>query len=292
MKKLILLIFLFPLMAMAQEIKNGTIIFDLHPKKKQVDTTTTTPAEPMYPSDEEEEQARHKPGSVVKPKPEPKSATQEDWKKNGLFNLFFHAGMNACQVDGDGYSGYNYLGAEFGVGAMIKVHPILSVSMAFDYSMKGAKETFRNDSTAQLSTTYYVSGQRYQAQFDYLQVPIALNIDAVTKKNKQFMLLNVGLAPGVLVRFKQFDEAGDNVTNAPPEGQPHKFDLSGFVSMYFIIHKNYAIGGKFSYSITRVRGPNLAGITRLLGEYNNDFTIDFMYIMNPPKKGGGRIKGM
>jgi len=290
-KQIVLLLFLIPVLIRAQEFKNGAIIFDMHPKKKNADTTTTTtPADTKYPSDEEAEEEAQQHKRIVKPKPEPKPVN-EDWKKDGLFKLLFHAGLNACQVDGDGYSGYNYLGAEFGLGTMIKLHPVLALSVAFDYSMKGAKETFKNDSSAALSTTYLTSRQLYQVQFDYLQVPIALNIDAITVKNKQLMLLNFGLAPGVLVRFKQFDEAGDNVTSAPPEGLPHRFDLSAFGSLYFIIHKNYAIGGKFSYSITRVRGPNLAGITRLLGEYNNDLTLDFMYIMPAPKSKGKRVKG-
>lgn len=280
-KKLLLFLLMIPVGLMAQEIKNGTIIFDMHPKKdKAPDTTTNTVQEQKYPSDEEEEEEQNaKKHRIVRPKPEPSTSVKADWRKDGLFQALFHAGFNACQVDGDGYSGYNYFGAEFGLGALMKVHRLVSLTMEFNYTMKGAKQAFRPDS---LSATYTL--QKYQVQWDYLEVPIGININAVTPKNKQIMLLSLGLAPAVMTRYKQFDEDGDNVTNNPPEGQPHRFDLSAFGGFYFVIHKNYAIGGKFSYSITKVRGPNLTGISRLLGEYNNDLTVDFMYILNTTPK--------
>ena len=279
---MVLFLFLFPVALMAQEVKNGTIIFDMHPKKNKAPDTTTVQQEQKYPSDEEEEEEQNaKKHRIVKPKPEPSTVSvKEDWRKNGLFQALFHAGFNACQVDGDGYSGYNYFGGEFGIGAMVRVHRFFSVSMEFNYTMKGAKQTLRTD-----SLSIATSLQKYQVQWDYLEVPIGLTINAVTPKNKQIMLITLGLAPAVMVRYKQFDEDGDNVTNNPPEGQPHRFDLSAFGGFYFVIHKNYAIGGKFSYSITKVRGPNLMGISRLLGEYNNDLTVDFMYILDTGKKG-------
>jgi hypothetical protein len=285
--KLIFLIFLFPAFIKAQEIKNGAIIFDMHPKKNAPDTTTTQQQQ-TYPSDDEEDQEqKSKKGKIVKPPKEQNptpSSVKADWAKYGLFQALFHVGFNACQVDGDGYSGYNYLGAEFGIGALIKVHRLLSVSMEFNYTMKGAKQDFRTDSLSIATST-----QQYQVQFDYLEVPLALNINAVTPKNKQVMLLTLGLAPAVLIRFKEINEDGQNVTNyPPPEGYPHRFDLSAFGGIYFIIHRNYAIGGKFSYSITKIRGPNINGLTRLFGEYNNDLTVDFMYILDTAKKNNKR----
>jgi hypothetical protein len=284
--KLIFLMFLFPALIRAQEIKNGAIIFDMHPKKNTPDTTTTQQQQ-TYPSDDEEDQEqKSKRGKIVKPPKEQNptpSSVKADWAKYGLFQALFHAGFNACQMDGDGYSGYNYIGAEFGIGALIKVHRLLSVSMEFNYTMKGAKQTQQSD-----SLSIATSLQKYQVQLDYLEIPLALNINAVTPKNKEVMMLTLGLAPAIVTRYKQFDEDGDNVTSNPPEGQPHRFDLSAFGGLYFIIHKNYAIGGKFSYSLTRVRGPNINGLTRLLGEYNNDLTVDFMYILDTAKKNNKR----
>ncbi len=281
-RKLVMLLFLFPAAMMAQEIKNGAIIFDMHPKKNKPDTTTVQP-ETKYPSDEEEEQEQiAKRGKVVKPPKEQNttpSSVKADWAKYGLFQALFHAGFNGCQVDGDGYSGYKYIGAQFGVGALVKVHRFLSVSVEFNYSMKGAKQDFRTDSLSIATST-----QQYKVQFDYLEVPLALNIDAVTPKNKQVMMLTLGLAPALLTRFKEINEDGQDVTNNPPEGQPHRFDLSAFGGIYFVIHRNYALGGRFSYSITRIRGANINGLTRLLGEYNNDLSFDFMYIMDTAKK--------
>ena len=267
------------------EFKNGSIIFDMHPKKKQADTTQQD-QQPVSDSDDDgnQQQMNGKKIKKEKPKPEQSMSVQQYWREYGLIQPIFHAGFNACQIDGDGYSGYNYLGFEGGIGGTIKVHPIMSVSIEFNYSMRGAKEPHQYDSTLASSTTYTAIGQNYQVQIDYVQIPIALNIDAISVKKKSLMVLNFGLTPGVVVRFKEFDEAGDNVTATPPEGQPHRFDLSAFGGLYFVIHKNFMLGGQFQYSITRIRGPNLNGLTRLLGEYNNDLTVDFKYILFTPKK--------
>lgn len=285
MKKInLLLILFFPVLAMAQtQIKNGSIIFDMNGKKKPADTTQQQQNYNPYESDEDYLKGNSK-QPKSKSKPEQTTSVHEYWRQYGLFQPIFHAGFNACQIDGDGYSGYNYLGFEGGIGARIKVHPVMSVSVEFNYSMRGAKQPHGYDSTLASSTTYTAIGQNYQVQLDYMQVPIALNIDAISVKKKSLMVLNFGLTPGVVIRFKQFDQAGDNVTSAPPEGQPHVFDLNAFGGLYFVIHQNFMLGGQFQYSITRIRGPNLNGLTRLLGEYNNDLTFDVKYILFTAKK--------
>ena len=274
-KKLTLLIFLFPAFIMAQDVKNGAITFDLHPKKdKPADTTQ----QQQTTSDDDDEQQKPKKQKKVRESSGPMLYTAADYKREGLFKAWFHAGVNGSQIDGDNYAGYNQIGLDAGVAALLRFHKYLAFSMSLDYSMKGARQQLKQDPNAPTLS-------KYQVQWDYLEVPIGLTINAVTPKNKQIMLITLGLAPAVMVRYKQFDEDGDNVTNNPPEGQPHRFDLSAFGGFYFVIHKNYAIGGKFSYSITKVRGPNLMGISRLLGEYNNDLTVDFMYILDTGKKG-------
>ena len=125
-----------------------------------------------------------------------------------------------------------------------------------------------------------VSQQRYHTVLDYVEVPVGVNI-----YGKNLVVFSVGLSVAALVYYQQFDEDDDNVTSNPPEGsQPHKVDFCGWASLDFIIHKNFMIGGKFSYSLIKFRGPRLPGISAVNGEYNNDLSLRLSYIIPTVKK--------
>jgi len=265
-KKLTLLIFFFPMLIMAQDVKNGGISFDLHGKKKTVDTTQTDD----QPAPDNDDQTQQKPQKIRKPKPEPATTTQDDWKKNGLFTALFHAGVNGAQIDGDDYAGYDQVGFDGGVGAMVRFHKYLSFSMSLDYSMKGAREHLVNNPNAPTLS-------RYQVQWDYIEVPVMLNV-----LDKNLIMFGIGLQPGVMVRYKEFDENGDNVTSNPPFGTPRLFDLEGVAALHFIAWKKVTFGVKFSYSLTKIRGD--LGINRFNGEYNNVLTFEVGYLLSTVKK--------
>jgi len=268
-KKLTLLIFLFPLLLMAQNttIKNGTISIDLGKKKQQQDTV---PPRSPYSSDDED--------AAPKAKKERKQAAAEpkqqapDYRKEGLFKALFTAGVSGCQIDGDGYGGYNYPGFEGGIGAMVRFHKFLSASLGIDYTMKGAKQAFVFDGGSQ-----YL--QLYRVEVDYIAIPVTLNVHA-----KDLIMVNAGLQPGFLTRFSERTSDGQDITNQVV--QPNPVDLEVIGGLYFIIKKHYMLGGKFSYSLFKIRGPDSfsTGLSRLVGEYNNDITISFTYILDTVKK--------
>jgi len=263
---LCLLLFLCPALTMAQaEMKNGTITFDFG-KKKQVKQDTSR----QLPATTEEK-------VTPKPKKEKKqstttinksSETNADSKRNGLFSGLFHAGFNACQVDGDNEWGYKYIGAAVGIGALARFHPWISVSMELNYSMKGAK--------ARLLSTPQVS-RRFAIQWDFVEAPVLLNVHY-----KELLMISAGLATGYMVRYKELDDDGIDKTANPLYGQPKKIDLCFTGGVHFIIKKHFAIGCRFSYSTLKLRGayPN----TRVNGQYNNYFTLRFMYILNADSK--------
>src|SRR4051812_33753167 len=117
-KKLTLLILLMPFVAFTQtQYKDGKLTIDFGGKnKQQVDTPKQEKT--VYPSDEEEAEenktAKQRRAERKASKPEVKD--DFDFKKDGLFKGLFHAGLNACQVDGDNEYGYKYLGANVGAG--------------------------------------------------------------------------------------------------------------------------------------------------------------------------------
>jgi len=188
-----------------------------------------------------------------------------------LFKGLFNVGLNACQVDGDNQAGYRYLGFHGGVGVMVRYHKYLSTSIEINYSMKGAKERIVQNPNPN-------SRQLYQMQLDYIDIPISL----LNVHDKKLVMFSLGLTPSVLVRYKERDGVGNDVTDNPPYGQPKRFDLSGFAGFGFVIKQQFYLGGKFSYSFIKMRGAYPG--TKTNGQYNNVITFRFMYILGSIKK--------
>lgn len=271
-KKLTLLILFLPVLLFSQtEYKNGTITFDLNKKKKTEQADTVQPQKTVYPSDEEEEEYEETPKQKREKKKAAASDNKEDFdfKRDGLFKGLFSVGLNACQVDGDNEYGYKYLGANVGVGAMVRFHKYMSVSMELTYSMKGAKARYSQGGA---------NANFFRTNFDYLEVPISFNVH-----DKKLVMFSAGLAPAVLVRYKEWDRVtGNEVTDNPPYGQPKKFDLSAFGGFYFVIKQQFVLGAKFSYSVLKLRGAEPG--SKVNGQYHNVLTFRFMYILNAIKK--------
>ncbi len=273
-KKLTLLIFLLPFLAFAQtQYKDGTISIDFGKKdKKQQPVDTPKPEKFVYPSDEEEAEAETPKQRREKKKASTDNKEDFDFKRDGLFKGLFNVGINAAQVDGDNQAGFRYLGFHGGVGVMIRYHKYLSTSMEINYSMKGAKERI-------VPNPNPLSAQLYLLQLDYIDIPISL----LNVHDKKLVMFSLGLTPSVLVRYKERDAAGNNVTDNPPFGRaPKRFDLSGFAGFGFVIKQQFYLGCKYSYSFLSMR-PAYAG-TKTNGQYNNVLTFRFMYILNGIKK--------
>jgi hypothetical protein len=279
-KKLTLLIFLFPFCIMAQTGYNhGVFTIDFGKKKQQEDTVKKQNPQDQQQSqsDEDEDNPNPKPKKEKKQPVAKNTAVKEqtpDYRKDGLFKALFHIGINGAQIDGDNQSGYNQIGLDAGVGTLIRFHKFMSVSMCIDYSMKGARQKFVFDPNVP-------SLQKYQVQWDYMEVPVMLNFHA-----KNLLIFGLGLQPGVMVRYKEWDQDGDDVTNIA--AQPNRFELEGIGALHFVIKEHFLLGIKFSYSITKARGNFMPSIRS--GQYNNVLTFEFAYLMNPIKKKGRGIK--
>ncbi|MDB5282360.1 MAG: hypothetical protein JWO06_1435 [Bacteroidota bacterium] len=277
-KKLTLLIFLFPLLLMAQTTikKDGTITFDFGKKNKQQQQDSTPPPPPsLQPDDEDEDQPKSK---KERKQARVNGGEQEeipDFKKDGIFKAILHAGINGAQIDGDGYAGYNHIGADVGIGAMIRFHKYFSATMEINYSMKGAKQKLVQQDQRVIDSTGNSSLFQYRANLDYIEVPISLNV-----QDKKYVMFSLGLSMAALVRYKERTEAGQDDTNNPPNGQPKSFDFCAFGALNFIIHKNYMLGIKFSYSLISLRGVQYPGLSRASGEFNNVLNFHFAYIID------------
>lgn len=289
-KKQTLWIFLLPAMVMAQEAP--VFRFDLDKKKdkepaKQEQQQEETPPASNYSSDEEEEEVPVKKEKKKKVKSSTNTSgyyannTKKDEEeekpdfRNGLFKGLFIAGLNAAQVDGDDGAGYNYLGAHVGVGAMVKFHKHMSVSMEILYNMKGAQRRLFSNAAADST---------FRIVHDYMEVPVLFNVH-----DKKLIMASAGLAFGYMVRNKLMIN-GTDYTDAqqtdPIPSQfkidPKRFDLTAVVGLHFIIKEQFALGARFTYSLLGIR-PALPA-SRVRNQYNNVLTFRFMYILSAKKK--------
>ena len=276
-KKLTLLIFLFPIVIMAQEIKNGALIFDIGKNKREKqrvqdsidrvqDSLKMTQPMEEEPSDEQKQAKR------VKEKKEQTSITQE-WRKEGIIKAIAHVGINGAQIDGDGYAGYNKIGLDAGVGALFRFHQFFSVLMELNYEQKGAQQKFTQQNNQGVIDSS--SRQLYRVGWDYIEVPISINV-----QDKKLVMFSLGICPGVMVRYKERTEAGQDDTNNPPNGQPNRFDLSGFAMLNFVIQQHYMLGIKFDYSFLPIRGAQYPGVSKIIDEHNNVLTFRFGYVFD------------
>lgn len=198
------------------------------------------------------------------------SAQPPQDKDERLFKGLFSVGLNMSQIDGDESVGYKYFGAHVGAGTMLQFHPYVSASLEMIYSMRGAIERRKKNINPQTAFT---------SSMDYLEVPIMLNLN-----DRENVLFSVGLAPGVLVRnnlsFRNFDSSGDLTGDGPPDclsNEPSQIDLSFVVGLQFLIKENYAIGGRFSYSVLGIR--DACSGSRVESQFHNMITLRFTYIL-------------
>lgn len=269
MKRFCLVLFLFPFFLMAQQVtkgKNGYVI-DLSKKKKtSQDTTSQVSSDPEFDEDGNEVKVKGRKYKQTH-KPSSRSSEKFDFKNEPVFKGLFSAGLNACQIDGDNQWGYKYFGAEVGVGAMARFHRFLSASLELDYTMKGAKDRLQSTSEAL---------QNYQVQWDYMSVPIALNAHFF----RDHITVSAGSAPSFMVRYKEFNQDGINVTGHSSYGQPSMFDLTVFAGIQYTFKQHYALGFRYAYSTISIRKAG-AG-TRTNGQYNNVLNFRFVYILSRP----------
>ncbi|MCS6819603.1 MAG: porin family protein [Chitinophagales bacterium] len=278
-KQTLWILSLLPAFMVAQD---GPVIrIDLNKNKKKTVEKQQTPSmdENVNNTEQEEKMNKRKKGIATEENetfryPEERDEDPPDFRK-GLFRGLFIAGLNACQVDGDDDAGYKYLGAHVGIGALVKFHKHMSVSMELLYNMKGAQRRLFGNLNADST---------FRLVHDYVQVPILFNVH-----DKRIVIFSAGISFGYMVRFRQIIN-GTDYTNpdhsAPIAPQfiqpPRRFDLCGEAGLHFVVKDRFAFGGRFSYSLIGMRDALPA--TRVSKQFNNVITFRFMYLLLPNKK--------
>jgi hypothetical protein len=184
-----------------------------------------------------------------------------------VFNLLFTAGLTPSQVHGDNYSGFNKVGALFGVGVESVFSEKASVNLTFLFLQKGAQKN-PNPTKGDL-TAYYLN-------LNYLEVPLL-----VTYTQKKF-LFDVGISAAYLINYYEADQ-NMVYTGVFPFS---KFDYSVKVGLGYNINTKWFVNFRSSNSFITTRANrikqgiyynNIIARTFNKGYYNNilEFTIGY-----------------
>ena len=153
-----------------------------------------------------------------------------------LTDLTFHAGivlgLNASQVDGDDYAGYNKLGINAGFMSVLPVSKKIFFSAEILYTQKGSK-------------SHVVSGMplEYRLKLNYAEIPVLFNFNA-----KPVLDFGAGFAYARLVKSREFVYELEQ----PPFEDLNKNEFAGLLNANYFFNPHFFLNVRFSYSLAPI----------------------------------------
>ena len=149
------------------------------------------------------------------------------------FNAGVFGGMNASQVDRDGYGGYHNLSFTGGVYVNREFHTDFYWQLELKYEGRGA---------------YYSNSETVEdfnkTSFQYISLP--LSVHYLIQEKAQ---LELGFSPNVLLGFQAYDNQRNQVPLSEPLGGNRRFGLDGFAGFHYWLHSTISVGLRFTYSV-------------------------------------------
>lgn len=152
-------------------------------------------------------------------------------------NIGVIAGVNATQVAGDGYSGFNKAGINVGGFADFDVSEKLNLQFEILYSQKGSR---RNPKTSEGDTEFFL------LRMDYIEVPVMLRFE-----NNKFTY-EAGVYFGQLINSYTENENGE-FSISPNNNQLLDRDLGLLIGLNYNFTEHLIMNWRFSNSIIPVR---------------------------------------
>jgi hypothetical protein len=188
------------------------------------------------------------------------------------FNGGILLGMNASQVDGDTYAGYNKFGLMGGAFVYTPLSKKFDMQLEIKYMGKGA-----NKKTTEQSPS------KYRSNLNYIEIPVLLRLNTKIKIGWEG-----GLGFGYLFAYSEEDEYGKLPSDQSSSFKP--FELSSLIGATYQISQKFQINLRYSYSILSivkkiVDDPNNTYINYRSGRgvYNNLFSLGIYYNIGSKK---------
>ena len=191
---------------------------------------------------------------------------------NHTFYGGFAIGLNASQVDGDGYSGYHKAGLNVGPMVYARFNRTLSMSMELLYTQKGSK------SRMFLENNYGVPYQdAYDIKLNYAEVPVLLHLFFHGRIH-----YGLGISYAYLINSKEEAYTVQPVNIHPEINYFKKDDLSGLGEISYELFPGFFANLRFNYSLRTIRDPMRIpqgyGNGTFGQQLNNVWSIRFVYL--------------
>jgi hypothetical protein len=189
------------------------------------------------------------------------------------------AGGNLSQVDGDEIFGFNKLGFNGGLGAVVPFGKNFQFSIETLYSQKGSYQGPQYEDT---DTAGNVTTGEYKVNLSYLEVPVMLLYN-----DKDVITGGVGFSYGRLVRVREYEHGQRIETTALNDGPYDRNDFSVLADIRFRIFRQFKLNLRYTYSLAKIRTreyENLLGDTWTRDQFNNTISLRLIYMINEPRK--------
>lgn len=189
------------------------------------------------------------------------------------------AGGNLSQVDGDEIFGFNKIGLNTGLGAVVPFGKHLQFSIETLYSQKGSYQGPQYEDTDSLGI---VTTGEYKVNLDYLEVPVMLLYN-----DKDVITGGLGLSYGRLVRIKEYEHGQRVETTTLNDGPYNRNDFSFLADVRFRVYKMFKLNIRYTYSLLKIRTrtyENLLGDTWTRDQFNNTISFRLIYMFNEPER--------
>lgn len=179
------------------------------------------------------------------------------------FNAGVLAGINASQVSGDGYSGFNKAGMLIGLFSNIDVSQKINLQIEINYSQKGSR---RNPKTDEGDTDFYLQ------RMNYIEVPVMARTDY-----KRFKF-EAGAYYSQLINYYLEDENGP--FDIPETlNKFNNYDVGAAIGIYFKFTENLVMNWRYSNSLTYFRQYDSQATFRFDGGmYHHYISINLRYV--------------
>ena len=178
------------------------------------------------------------------------------------FNAGVLAGVNASQVSGDSYSGFNKAGILLGLYTNIDVSQTLNLQFEINYSEKGSR---RNPNTDEGDTDFFL------LRMNYIEIPV------MARMRKRNFTFEGGIFYGVKVYDYLEDENGE--FEIPPQlNQFKRSDIGVLLGLNFNFTDNLIMNWRINSSVLPFRDYDSGGSFQFdSGMYHHYLSFTFRY---------------
>ena len=172
-------------------------------------------------------------------------------------------GINASQVRGDAFTGYNKAGVLAGAFVTTELSENFFWQMEFKYSQKGSRKNPNHEKQ---------DFDKYIMRLGYMELPVLIGYHADDRID-----ILAGLSVGWLAHSKEFDIVGE----FPPEDQVSfkEYEFAGFAGLRYNLSGHFAADLRIGYSLLPIRdfvgGSDIYWLTG--GQFNNVLSTALYY---------------